>query len=146
MVESIPFASSAPTGAFRQRSIAARSLRFGSWRGAVVDPGRVVEAVFTLWSACGSWRSRLLEQDPALVEHEQPAVEQLADLDACTVKGALMRSGWKLQGVTRDRDHVVAPDHAWVAAREHAIEVPRGRTPGRDAVAWLTCEPVAAAL
>ena len=79
------------------------------------------------------------------MEHEQATVEQLADLDPGTMEGALMRAGRELQGVARDRDHVVAPDHARIAARQHAVEVPRGRSPRRDAVARRTREPVATA-
>src|SRR5512144_2263502 len=82
----------------------------------------------------GSWGRWLLEQNATVMQHEQAAVEQLADLDAGTVEGTLMRSGRKLQGVSGDRDYVVAPDHAPVAAGQ----VARGRSPSRDAVARLT--------
>jgi hypothetical protein len=64
------------------------------------------------------------------VKHEEPSVEQFAQLDTASVVGALGGARRDLGPSAGDGDGVVPSDDAFVATSESPIELSRGAAPG----------------
>src|SRR5258708_6813774 len=77
---------------------------------------------------------RLPGEQSALIEHEEPPVEELADLDATAGVGAPTAAGRDLHPAQAEGHGVVTGDGARVAAAQELIEVARRRAPGRGGV------------
>src|SRR5947209_3113546 len=74
---------------------------------------------------------RLTGEQRALIENEEPPVEELADLDATAGVGAPAAAGRDLHPAQAEVHSVVTGDGALVAAAQELIEVARRRAPGR---------------
>src|SRR5260370_666812 len=77
---------------------------------------------------------RLPGEQSALIEHEEPPVEELADLDATAGVGAPTAAGRDLHPAQAEGHGVVTGDGARVAAAQELIEVARRRAPDRGGV------------
>src|SRR3989441_12587149 len=77
---------------------------------------------------------RLTGEQRALIENEEPPVEELADLDATAGVGAPAAAGRDLHPAQAEGHGVVPGDGARVAAAQELIEVARRRTPDRGGV------------
>ena len=78
---------------------------------------------------------RLRGEDHALIQDDEAAIEELAQLDATAGVGAMVRTGGQLDPAGPEVDGVVAGHLAQVAAAEDEGELARGGTPGRRRVA-----------
>jgi hypothetical protein len=78
---------------------------------------------------------RLRGEDGALMQDDEAAIEELAQLDAAAGVGAVVRAGRQLDPAGPEADGVVAGDLARVAAAEDEGEIARGETPGGRRVA-----------
>src|SRR5437867_6767453 len=74
---------------------------------------------------------RLTGKQRALIENEEPPVEELADLDATAGVRAPAAAGRDLHPAQAEGHGVVTGDSALVAAAQELIEVARRRAPGR---------------
>src|SRR5712691_4550193 len=74
---------------------------------------------------------RLTGEQRALIENEEPPVEELADLDATAGVRAPAAAGRDLHPAQAEVHGVVTGDGALVAAAQELIEVARRRAPGR---------------
>src|SRR5258708_11657335 len=77
---------------------------------------------------------RLPGEQSALIEHEEPPVEELAALDATAGVGAPTAAGRDLHPAQAEGHGVVTGDGARVAAAQELIEVARRRAPDRGGV------------
>src|SRR2546427_2726095 len=68
-------------------------------------------------------------QTAVLVEDEQPAIEEFADLGAAARVGAAAGAGRNLHPAGAHADGVVVGDAARVATAEEAVEIPRRAPP-----------------
>ena len=73
---------------------------------------------------------RLGGEDEALMQDDEAAIEELAQLDAAAGVGAVVRAGRQLDPAGPEADGVVASDLARVAAAEDEGELARGDAPG----------------
>ena len=78
---------------------------------------------------------RLRGEDHALMQDDEAAIEELAQLDATAGVGAMVRTGGQLDPAGPEVDGVVAGHLARVAAAEDERELARGGTPGGRRVA-----------
>jgi hypothetical protein len=78
---------------------------------------------------------RLRGEDRALMQDDEAAIEELAQLDAAAGVGAVVRAGRQLDPAGPEADGVVTGDLARVAAAEDEGKIARGDAPGGRRVA-----------